>query len=290
MWITPPNPESRSVAEFCGIQRIGAALAVLVIASCLAGCPGQVSSIPDRTVVLTFDDGLRSHLTLVAPVLREYGFGATFFITGQWRNEYATHLAFEEIIALEEMGFEIGSHSFGHLDCSAPRMVPYIAEDLDKLDLMLTRVGIGKPTTFAWPGDRFGRKARKILLARGIRFARRGAIPELPAGVHGLGPLYDPREHDPLLIPTTVTVGPQTTMADLRQAVALAHDGKAAVIQFHGVPDPVNTASSTSPRLFREFLDLLRDKGCNVISLGDLAQWVDPALHPDDDITMARVH
>ena len=33
------------------------------------------------TVVLTFDDSVASQATFVAPLLKEHGFGATFFIT-----------------------------------------------------------------------------------------------------------------------------------------------------------------------------------------------------------------
>ena len=37
--------------------------------------------IPDRLVVLTFDDSSKSHFTVVRPILKKHGFGATFFIT-----------------------------------------------------------------------------------------------------------------------------------------------------------------------------------------------------------------
>src|SRR4051794_15794875 len=36
--------------------------------------------IPDKLVVLTFDDAVKSHYTNVAPILKSYGFGATFFV------------------------------------------------------------------------------------------------------------------------------------------------------------------------------------------------------------------
>ncbi len=35
--------------------------------------------IPDRLVVLTFDDSAKTHFTTVRPILLTYGFGATFF-------------------------------------------------------------------------------------------------------------------------------------------------------------------------------------------------------------------
>lgn len=37
--------------------------------------------IPDKLVVLTFDDGSISQLRNAGPLLKELGFGATFFIT-----------------------------------------------------------------------------------------------------------------------------------------------------------------------------------------------------------------
>lgn len=45
-------------------------------------CNAQVlEPIPDKLVVLTFDDSKASHYTVVRPLLKKYGFGATFFIT-----------------------------------------------------------------------------------------------------------------------------------------------------------------------------------------------------------------
>src|ERR1700728_4020528 len=37
--------------------------------------------IPDRLVVLTFDDSVKSHFTIVRPILLKHHFRATFFIT-----------------------------------------------------------------------------------------------------------------------------------------------------------------------------------------------------------------
>lgn len=36
--------------------------------------------IPDKLVVLTFDDGCASHATVVAPILKKYGFGGSFYV------------------------------------------------------------------------------------------------------------------------------------------------------------------------------------------------------------------
>ena len=58
---------------------------VLLFGICISNvgeCYSQsLSPIPEKLVVLTFDDGCISHTEFVVPLLEEYGFGATFFFT-----------------------------------------------------------------------------------------------------------------------------------------------------------------------------------------------------------------
>ena len=80
-------------------------LAVVGMASLVSGCTaqgaGDLLPIPDRLVVLTFDDSVKSQATFVAPILKRYGFGATFFITEcpkfaeSWRDQ--NYMTWEEI-------------------------------------------------------------------------------------------------------------------------------------------------------------------------------------------------
>jgi len=72
--------------------------------------------IPNRLIVLTFDDGNKSDITYVAPLLKRYGFGATFYVTdgfGRADNK-ERRLSWEEIKSLHEDGFEIGNHTGSH--------------------------------------------------------------------------------------------------------------------------------------------------------------------------------
>ena len=71
-----------------------------------------------KTIVLTFDDAVRSQLTIVAPVLKRFGFGATFFVcrfSDEWRAQHSEHLmGLEELRELQRQGFEIGNHTWSH--------------------------------------------------------------------------------------------------------------------------------------------------------------------------------
>ena len=73
-----------------------------------------------RTVVLTFDDACKSHLENAAPILKKYGFNATFFIcrfSDEWRKQNEAYLLNgNEIKALFDMGFDIGNHTWNHPD------------------------------------------------------------------------------------------------------------------------------------------------------------------------------
>src|SRR5687767_10854608 len=72
-----------------------------------------VAPIPDRLVVLTFDDGTKTDITHVAPVLKRLGFGASFYVNHPRADG---RMRWEDIRQLSEEGFEIGNHSKSHPD------------------------------------------------------------------------------------------------------------------------------------------------------------------------------
>src|SRR6266404_2565656 len=73
--------------------------------------------IPDRLVVLTFDDSVKSHFTVAAPILKQYGFSATFFITEgfTFKSNKKDYMTWEEVQELHRDGFEIGNHTGNHM-------------------------------------------------------------------------------------------------------------------------------------------------------------------------------
>src|SRR5690348_7643669 len=73
-------------------------------------------------VALTFDDGYSDTLTAAAPILKQYGFGATCYIVSdtvgsynRWDADYLgerkTLMGREQIETWLSMGLEVGSHS-----------------------------------------------------------------------------------------------------------------------------------------------------------------------------------
>ncbi len=241
---------------------------------------GQV--LPAKTVVLTFDDAVKSHRTVVAPLLRELGFNATFFVTHRWMQDAEHFLSWQDIAELHGMGFEIGNHTWTHADLSTPRAASRLAAELALVDYELNRVKVPKPVSFAWPGNSFGPEALAVLRENGIRFARRGAQPEVEYGKMAIGPAFNPLKHHPLLIPTTGDAYPDWTMDHFERVV---NSGQTVVLQFHGVPDVVHPWVHTPPEAFRRYMQYLKANGFRTLALRDLAPYLGT---PKDPLLSAR--
>ena len=135
----------------------------------------------DRIVVLTFDDAVKTHRTEVAPLLKQLGFGATFFVSHRWMVDDPEHyLTWQEIAEMHQMGFEIGNHSWTHPDFSAPKNAARLPAELALVEFELRKVGVPRPISFAYCGDRWGPEAIQQLTELGYKFARRGPQHEVP--------------------------------------------------------------------------------------------------------------
>ena len=70
-------------------------------------------TLPERSVVFTFDDGYASHFDVVASLLVRYRFTGTFFITVN-RVGRPSYMTWEQLRKLAFLGMEIGSHGMTH--------------------------------------------------------------------------------------------------------------------------------------------------------------------------------
>jgi peptidoglycan/xylan/chitin deacetylase (PgdA/CDA1 family) len=225
------------------------ALLVIVFASEPQSSSQSRSNITnaERLVVLTFDDAVKSHRTVVAPLLKELGFGATFFVTHRWMDDSENFLTWQEIAEIHRMGFEIGNHSWTHADFSLPLNAAKLPAELGLVENELIKVNVPRPVSFAYCGDGFGPEAVEQLRRLGYQFARRGMQPEVPYGKVETGPIYDPDRNHQLLIPTTGDAYPGWTLKHFRQVVEQAGNGRIVIMQFHGVPDPKHPWVNTPP-------------------------------------------
>jgi peptidoglycan/xylan/chitin deacetylase (PgdA/CDA1 family) len=236
----------------------------------------SLQPVPDKLVVLTFDDSVASLHTNVRPLLKRFGFSATFFITEgfSFATNKTDYMTWDQIAELHRDGFEIGNHTQSHMGVGADTL-GRLRNEVTYINQRCAEHGIPKPVSFAYPGNSIHPGALPILRELGFKFARRGAQPEF-AYETGRGIPYEPRGDHPLLIPTTGDARPTWTLENLKQAAVQARDGRIAVLQFHGVPDHEHPWVNTPLERFVEYLTWLKSNGYQCIALGDLARFVDP--------------
>jgi peptidoglycan/xylan/chitin deacetylase (PgdA/CDA1 family) len=125
------TPVAVDLPTFRGIVRrlASAGWRTVSAGDALAFARGE-KTLPDRSLLVTFDDGYASVLEQAAPILREAGFGALIFLTtgllgrptifpGDSLCPAERALGWDDARELVRSGFEIGSHAETHSDLRA---------------------------------------------------------------------------------------------------------------------------------------------------------------------------
>lgn len=79
----------------------------------IAAAFSEGKPLPERPVIITFDDGRDTQYSAAFPLLKEYGFTATFFVftNAPDRPGYVT---WDQLAEMRDAGMEIGSHGVYH--------------------------------------------------------------------------------------------------------------------------------------------------------------------------------
>jgi peptidoglycan/xylan/chitin deacetylase (PgdA/CDA1 family) len=162
--------------------------------------------LPGSTAMLTFDDGWRDALTVVAPLLERLGVRASFYVCpGTWGAQHASVggpagalLTRDEARELHERGMEVASHTLSHPDLRGLDDAALAAELRDSKAAIEELTG-APCRTFAYPFGLFDARVRAAVGAAGYELAlawqpRRGwdplAVGRLPGPPrHGAGRL-----------------------------------------------------------------------------------------------------
>lgn len=211
-----------------------------------------------KIVVLTFDDAVKSQYSFVAPLLKQYHFGATFYVCefpGMW-GDTANSMDWQDIKELSKRGFEIGNHTWHHKNLpglSADELNTELSYIEDKCDSL----GIPKPKSFCYPAYHTNAAAVSVLKQHGYTTARMGS--DRP---------YDPVTDDPLYIPSYTIKGDDS--AYFFNALKEADKGKIVVFTIHGVPDKAHPWVTTPPEVFKKYMQYLYEHHYKVIAMRDL--------------------
>ncbi len=175
-------------------------------------------TLPERAVLLTFDDGYRSNLEVAVPVLRRFGYPAVIFVPTDYIGRHNTFDVDEEpqeaicdwgdLRELERRGVSVQSHGASHRAFSG--LTPAEQEDELHRSKAVLEDGLSKDVeVYCYPyGDDGGTPPaiREALVRTGYRAAclYSGGLNPMPAA--------DPYRLD------RITMGPDT---DLRQELGI---------------------------------------------------------------------
>lgn len=113
------------------------------------------SPLPQKPVVLTFDDGYIDHYRYVFPTLREYGLKGTFFIITAYADHASpSHLSWQQINEMAADGMQMEAHTKNHLDLRERDRDFLIYEILGSLESISAHTGTTS-VMFAYPGGRY---------------------------------------------------------------------------------------------------------------------------------------
>ena len=70
--------------------------------------------LPERPVMITFDDGYIDNYTNALPVLKKYGMRATIFIVPGFTDNNPNYLTWNQLKEMEKSGFSVQSHTLNH--------------------------------------------------------------------------------------------------------------------------------------------------------------------------------
>lgn len=129
--------------------------------------------LPEKPVVITFDDGQLNNMEYVLPLLKKYNMKAVFSVVGAYTERYSenpdrslayAYLTWEDIAALAQSGYvEIGNHSYDLHNLGARRgclikqcescddYSAVMHGDIEKLQNELTEKSGVTPVTFTYP-------------------------------------------------------------------------------------------------------------------------------------------
>lgn len=111
------------------------------------------AELPEKPIILTFDDGYEDNYTTMLPILEAHGMKATVYMV---TNEIGKkgYLTWSQLRDMQDRGIEIGSHTANHLPLTT--LSPEQVEDELKLSkLLLEWNGIRTVFAFSYPNGAY---------------------------------------------------------------------------------------------------------------------------------------
>lgn len=111
--------------------------------------------LPERAVVLTFDDGYRTLLDQALPIAQAHGFtGTVFVITELIDRGFPAYLSWDQARALAGLGWQIEPHTKTHPELAGRSRAKQLYEMLGSIETIEANLG-ARPRFFCYPSGKY---------------------------------------------------------------------------------------------------------------------------------------
>ena len=126
--------------------------------------------LPEKPVIITFDDGYADNYEYAYPILKKYGFKATIFLIYDFTNTYPNYLTWDQIAEMKASGLvHFESHTMTHANLAELTSVDDLRHEIaDSHDLLSEKLGYDMHY-IAYPGGRVNEEIEEITRAAGYR-------------------------------------------------------------------------------------------------------------------------
>ncbi|MBK8051617.1 MAG: polysaccharide deacetylase family protein [Anaerolineales bacterium] len=119
--------------------------------------------LPDKSVVITFDDGYRDNYTNAFPLLQERGMRATFFVVTDFVDEERPdYLSWDMARAMLAAGMSIESHSRNHASLKGQDDDYLVWQALGSLETLQHELGV-RPRFISYPAGDYDQRTIDIV-------------------------------------------------------------------------------------------------------------------------------
>ncbi len=216
-------------------------------------------------ISITVDDGNSSDINYFLPKLQTTAMPATFFVVSSYLGT-PNHTTAAQVVQLKNAGMEIGAHTVTHPDLATLSVAAQQTEIVNSKTTLQNVTGV-PIVSFAAPYGHYTSQTLDIIRSNFTYHRSTGQNLNYRPTTN----LYEIRERP---------IAPSTTAAQVSQWIAEAvADNAWLVFMFHDV-STTPTANGTTPAVFDQMMNNIKNSGVTVKTMKDAAAEVVPQLLP----------
>ena len=121
-------------------------------------------NIPEKAILITFDDGFRSIYEMAAPIMNKYKMKGNVFLATRFVDKDSDFLTWEMVRELQETGmFSFGAHTHNHVDIRSLSESDFVIE-MNQCDFEIKKRLNYRPIAFCMPYGKYDSASIRSLL------------------------------------------------------------------------------------------------------------------------------